>query len=38
VVVLTNDASYWRPRTHGRITNADAFRLGEGAVLEGSRA
>ena len=38
VVVLTNDAGYWRPRTHGRITNADAFRLGEGAVLEGSRA
>ena len=37
VVVLTNDAG-WRPRTHGRITNADAFGLGEGAVLEGSRA
>lgn len=38
VVVLTNEAGYWRPRTHGRITNAEAFRLGDGAVLEGSRA
>lgn len=38
VVVLTNDAGYWRPRTHGRVTNADAFRLGEGTVLEGARA
>lgn len=38
VIVLTNDAGYWRPRTHGRATNADAFRLGEGTVLAGSRA
>ena len=38
VVVLTNDPGYWRPRTHGRSTNADAFRLGEGVVLRGERA
>lgn len=38
VIVLTNDATYWRPRTHGRVTNADAFRLCEGLVLTGERA
>lgn len=38
VIVLTNEAGYWRPRTHSRVTNADAFRLGEGTLLEGSRA
>lgn len=38
VVVLTNDATYWRPRTHGRVTNADAFRLCDGLVLSGERA
>lgn len=38
VVVLTNDASYWRPRTHGRPTNADAFRIGEDVTLSGERA
>lgn len=38
VIVLTNDPGYWRPRTHGRETNADAFRLGEGILLEGARA
>ena len=35
VVVLANDASYWRPVAHGRLTNADAFRIREGAVLHG---
>lgn len=38
VIALTNDSAYWRPRTQQRVTNADAFRLGEGTVLEGSRA
>lgn len=37
VVVLTNDGSYWRPRVHGRQTNADAFRIGEGVILSGER-
>lgn len=35
VVVLANDAAYWRPVTLGRLTNADAFRINEGAVLHG---
>jgi hypothetical protein len=35
VLVLANDALYWRPVTHGRLTNADAFRIHEGAVLHG---
>lgn len=38
VIALTNEASYWRPPTHGRATNADAFRLYEGTVLAGERA
>ena len=38
VVVLTNESSYWRPPVHGRRTNADAFRINEGVVLQGSRA
>lgn len=38
VIVLTNDASYWRPGASERDTNAAAFRLGEGAVLHGTRA
>lgn len=38
VIVLTNEPAYWRPKTHGRATNADAFRLHEGAVLAGERA
>lgn len=38
VLVLANDAAYWRPVTHGRLTNADAFRLREGSTIEGSRA
>ena len=37
VIVLTNEPAYWRPKTHGRVTNADAFRLHEGAVLVGER-
>lgn len=35
VVVLANDASYWRPVTNGRRTSADAFGVREGAVLHG---
>jgi hypothetical protein len=35
VVVLANDAAYWRPVTHDRVTNADAFRIREGALLHG---
>jgi hypothetical protein len=37
-VALTNDPSFWRPVTHGRATNADAFRIYEGLTLTGSRA
>lgn len=37
-VAITNDASFWRPVTHGRATNADAFRIYEGVVLAGARA
>lgn len=37
VIVLTNEPAYWRPKTHCRATNADAFRLHEGAVLAGER-
>jgi hypothetical protein len=37
-VALSNDRSYWRPVTHGRPTNADAFRIYEGSVLTGTRA
>lgn len=37
VIVLTNEASYWRPRTHGRATNAGAFRISEGTLLAGER-
>src|SRR4051812_39593274 len=38
VVCLSNDSLYWRAPSHGRATNADAFRLHEGVVLSGSRA
>ncbi|MCK5929053.1 MAG: hypothetical protein KAG80_12735 [Nocardioides sp.] len=38
LVALTNDPSYWRPATHGRPTNADAFRIYDGVTLSGSRA
>lgn len=37
-VAITNDPSYWRPVRHGRITNAEAFRLHEGVRLTGTRA
>lgn len=37
VVCLGNDPSYWSAPTHGRATNADAFRLHEGTVLHGTR-
>ena len=38
VLVLTNDASYWRAPTHNRITNAHAFRTYHGVTLSGARA
>jgi hypothetical protein len=38
LVAITNDSSYWRPITHGRATNADAFRIYEGLTLTGTRA
>ena len=38
MITLTNDSSYWRPVSHGRPTNADAFRLYEGLKLSGTRA
>jgi hypothetical protein len=37
VLALTNDAAYWRSVSHGRATNADAFRLREGSTLTGVR-
>jgi hypothetical protein len=38
VICLANDASYWNAPSHGRETNAHAFRIHEGTVLAGSRA
>jgi hypothetical protein len=38
VLVLANDGSYWRPGCGDKDTNAAAFRLGEGTVLNGRRA
>jgi hypothetical protein len=38
VVVLANDAAYWRPPKTVDTANAAAFRLGEGVVLSGTRA
>jgi hypothetical protein len=38
LVAITNDPSFWRPVTHGRATNADAFRIYEGVTLAGARA
>jgi hypothetical protein len=35
VLVVTNDGTYWRPRTNHRKTNADAFRIFEGRRLAG---
>jgi hypothetical protein len=37
-VAITNDPSFWRPVTHGRATNAQAFRIYEGVTLTGPRA
>jgi hypothetical protein len=37
-VAITNDSMYWRQATHGRATNADAFRIYEGATLTGKCA
>ncbi len=37
VLVLTNDASYWRTPSHGRVTNAGAFRTHEGLTVTGER-
>ncbi|MBU2693456.1 hypothetical protein [Pimelobacter sp. 30-1] len=37
VVALTNEAGYWRSPGHGRVTNADAFRLYDGTILSGER-
>lgn len=37
VIALTNEGAYWRKPTHGRVTNADAFRIYEGNVLAGDR-
>ena len=36
-VLLTNDPSYWRAPTHGRVTNANAFRVHDGLELNGVR-
>ncbi|RYB89325.1 hypothetical protein EUA06_15150 [Nocardioides glacieisoli] len=38
VIALTNEGGYWRRPSHGRPTNADAFRLYEGCVLDGERS
>jgi hypothetical protein len=38
VVCVGNDPSYWNAPTHGRPTNADAFRIHQGTVLHGTRA
>ena len=37
VIVLTNEPGYWRRASHGRSTNADAFRIYEGSILAGAR-
>jgi len=37
VVVITNDASYWRPVKLPDATGAASFRVGEGAVITGPR-
>lgn len=38
VIVLTNDPAYWTRPGHGRVTNADAFRVYDGNGLAGARA
>lgn len=37
VITLTNHSTYWSVRTHGKPTNAEAFRVSEGLNLCGSR-
>jgi len=37
-LAITNDPSFWRPVTHGRVMNAEAFRIFEGVTLAGLRA
>lgn len=36
VACIANDPSYWSVPKHGRETNAHAFRIHEGGVLEGT--
>lgn len=38
VLVLTNDPGYWSRPGHGRVTNAQAFRIYEDEVISGTRA
>jgi hypothetical protein len=38
VLVLSNDPGYWSRPGHGRVTNANAFRIYEDQVISGSRA
>jgi hypothetical protein len=38
LVTLSNEPSYWTAATHGRETNAAAFRVYEGVQLAGTRA
>jgi hypothetical protein len=38
LVLVTNDRAYWRAPTHGRATNAQAFRVHDGLELTGARA
>lgn len=37
LIVLTNEPSYWKAPTHGRVTNADAFRIHQDVHLRGVR-
>lgn len=38
VLVLTNEPSYWTRPGHGRLTNADAFRIYEQQRITGRRS
>jgi hypothetical protein len=38
VLALTNDPGYWSRPRHGRVTNAQAFRIYEDEVISGTRA
>ncbi|MFG1998370.1 hypothetical protein ACGFNU_04395 [Spirillospora sp. NPDC048911] len=38
VLVLTNDPGYWTRPSHGRTTNAHAFRIYEGQRIHGRRS